>query len=333
MCTSLVLNVADGNHLLGRTMDFSTDLEASPVFSPRDLLWKTDLNNQTVKNRCAFVGAGKLLKNAVFADGVNEKGLSCACLYLPGEAIYSKKIVKAKINLAPHEFVAWILGNIETIDELKQKLDHIHLVDHPLSFLNKTIPLHWILHDQTGNCYVIEPTENRLHLKENPVGVLSNSPHLEWHLNNLRNYLHLSPHCLSEVKFGDYVAQSFSQGSGAYGLPGGYTPPERFVRAAFLKQYSEIPKTEQDAVALVWKILGNVTIPKNVVLTDDNGGTDFTQYISAMCSETKTYYFSSHQFPTVYSITLDSELVISMKSLQTLELKNIYDTKKLSFSI
>ncbi|WP_321384926.1 linear amide C-N hydrolase [uncultured Enterococcus sp.] len=47
-------------------------------------------------------------------------------------------------------------------------------------------------------------------------------------------------------------------------LPGGYTSPERFVRAAFLRSYISNTETVDGALTGIFHLLDNVTIPKGV---------------------------------------------------------------------
>ncbi|RCK13083.1 linear amide C-N hydrolase [Bacillus licheniformis] len=65
-------------------------------------------------------GMGRRLKNALFADGVNEKGLSCAALYFPGYAVYENEAKEQSRNLAPHEFVTWVLSECGDLEDVKK---------------------------------------------------------------------------------------------------------------------------------------------------------------------------------------------------------------------
>lgn len=73
-----------------------------------------------VTNTYGFVGTGKQLEEFLFIDGVNEKGLTIAELYFSNEAVYCEYTAE-KINLAPHELLHWVLGNVADIPDLYQK--------------------------------------------------------------------------------------------------------------------------------------------------------------------------------------------------------------------
>lgn len=175
----------DGKHFLSRTMDFSFPLEPNPIYLPRSYTWVSAVTQSEQTNSYGFIGAGRLLETTYFvADGVNEQGLSVAELYLPGEVYYAKEATAQQLNLAPHELILWLLGNFSTIDEIAEQLGQIRLVEKEAPVLNIVTPLHWIITDRSGRCVVIEPTEDVLQLKENPVGVMTNTPQLEWHIAN-----------------------------------------------------------------------------------------------------------------------------------------------------
>lgn len=311
MCTSIYTATKDNNHLLARTMDFSYPLEAQPVFIPRNYTWNTSTDKTKFTNKYGFVGTGRGLGGTYFvADGVNEMGLAVAELYLPGEAVYHKRASNEKLNLAPHEFIVWLLGNCKSIEEVDEHIKKIQLMEIEVPILGFVTPLHWIITDCTGKSVVIEPTSliQPLKLKKNPIGVMTNTPKLEWHIENLRNYLNVQAVQYNGKQFGDFKATPFSQGTGTSGLPGGYTPPERFVRAAFFKENIEEAENEEEGVHNSFEILNTVKIPKGIVVKSDQVE-DYSQYISVMCNETKSFYFQDYYTNEISSIVLDEEIL------------------------
>lgn len=309
MCTSIFIKTKDSKHLLARTMDFSFPLDPNVLYLPRMYQWVSEADKEKHQSKYGFLGAGRLLGTSYFvADGVNEHGLAIAELYLPQQAVYQKELDSKKVNLAPHEFITWALGNFKSITELKKELSKVNLFEIPAPLLDTVTPLHWILTDTTGACMVIEPTGKMLHLKENPVGVMTNTPLLEWHIENLSNYLNVRPKQYEPVKFGTYTSRPFSQGTGTLGLPGGYTPPERFVRAAFFKENIDQPAIEPEAVTNAVKILATVQIPKGIVVTGDDKE-DYSQYIGMMCNDSKTYYYTDYNNTRISQVTLTDDLL------------------------
>ena len=308
MCTSFTFTDLDDNVFLARTMDFGFELEANPLFCPRDYHWGTETDQTQYRGHLAVVGAGRELEKIVFVDGVNEHGLGGAALYLPGEVQYNPECVSGKVNLAPHEVLYWLLSTCDSLTAVATKVKELNIVDQPVSLLGITSPLHWIFSDRTGKTLVIEPTTLDLVAMDNPVGVLGNSPQLGWHLNNLRNYLHLTGQPSQPASFGSFQATPFSQGTGSFGLPGGFTPPERFVRVAFLKEYTERTHDVNQSLASIYYILSSVWIPRGVVVKAD-GDFDYTQYGGAMNLNSLTYYFAPYGNQALTSVTLTPELL------------------------
>ncbi len=309
MCTSIFTQTKDNKHLLARTMDYSFPLDFNVVYLPREYDWKSAADNAEHQAKYGVLGAGRSLGTSYFlADGVNEHGLAIAELYLPQKAVYQKELEDDKINLAPHEFITWALGQFKSISDLKKSLPKVNLFNVAAPLIDTITPLHWIVTDITGNCMVIEPTQKMLHLKENPVGVMTNTPLLEWHIENLSNYLNVRPKQYEPEKFGEYTSHAFSQGTGTLGLPGGYTPPERFVRAAFFKEHIDQAQSELEAVTNATKILSTVQIPKGIVVTTD-GKEDYSQYTGMMCNESKTYYYTDYHNTRISKIEMTEELL------------------------
>ncbi|NKC68537.1 choloylglycine hydrolase family protein [Vagococcus fluvialis] len=309
MCTSIYLETLDKKHLLARTMDFSFPLNCDIVYLPRNYNWESSSNNEKHSNKYGVIGAGRSLGKSYFlGDGVNEHGLAIAELYLPNKAVYQDNIEDGKTNLAPHEFITWALGKFKTIADLKKALSKVRLINSPAPLIDTVMPLHWIVTNDSGQCFVIEPTGKILHLKENPVGVMTNTPELEWHLENLNNYLNVRPKQFDSVSYGSLKAIPFSQGTGTLGLPGGFTPPERFVRAAFFKENIKKAKTEKEGVNTALKILSTVQIPKGIVVTSDNKE-DYSQFTSIMCHQSKTYYFKDYGNNRISEATINDSLL------------------------
>lgn len=329
MCTSIFTKTKDNKHLLARTMDFSFPLNPDIVYLPRDYTWVSNADNVEHQAKYGLLGAGRMLESTyLVTDGVNEHGLAIAELYLPQKAVYQKEIDEQKINLAPHEFIIWALGNFKSISDIKQTLSKVNLLEVPAPLVNTVTPLHWILTDTTGNCMVIEPTGKMLHLKENPVGVMTNTPLLEWHIENLSNYLNVRPKQYEPNVYGNYTAKAFSQGTGTLGLPGGFTPPERFVRAAFFKENIDRATTEIEAVTNSIRILATVQIPKGIVVTTEEQE-DYSQYVGMMCNESKSYYFTDYNNTRISKVELTKEL-LERKNPKIFVTKKTEDIKKLN---
>ena len=72
------------------------------------------------------------------------------------------------------------------------------------------------------------------------------------------------------------------QGGGMMGLSADYTPPSRFVRATYLKQFAYKASNSSEAIQLAGHILNNVDMATGVARATDGKQTfsDYTQWIN-----------------------------------------------------
>ncbi|MET1247437.1 choloylglycine hydrolase family protein [Sporolactobacillus sp. STCC-11] len=307
MCTSVTLETTDGHHLFGRTMDFATDLGQTVTVVPRNYSWISAASGESIITRYGMIGMASVAEDViVYADGMNEAGLACATLYLPGFADFNDQPSKGKEAVAPHDFVFWSLSQFGSIAEVKEALAKVSLVDFPLAAMGITPPLHWILSDKTGRSIVVEPLEKDIKIVDNPVGVMTNSPDFQWHLTNLRQFIGLRPKQFEATRWEDLELSAFSQGSGSVGLPGDFTPPSRFVRAAYWKNNITGIDTERDGITGLFHILSTCDLPKGAVVTPDNME-DVTLYTSAMCVESGNFYYHGYDNRQITVVNLFRE--------------------------
>ena len=121
------------------------------------------------------------------------------------------------------------------------------------------------------------------------LGVITNSPTYDWHLTNLRNYLHLSPDARQTMALGDLNLTPLGAGSGMLGLPGDYTPPSRFVRATALTASARPLKTSTDAVFEAFRILDNFNIPLGATVPRNALPQDITSATTTAAVELPTW--------------------------------------------
>ena len=118
MCTVMTLKTADGSCLLGRTMDFSMELNPSVYIVPRNYQWINARNTAIVSNPYSFLGTGQETGGLAFADGVNERGFAAAALYFPGYAAYdSPDTAGGALVIAAVELNSFLLGMCASVEQ------------------------------------------------------------------------------------------------------------------------------------------------------------------------------------------------------------------------
>lgn len=309
MCTAITMRSAEGETFFGRTMDFSYVLDPHVYVMPRDYIWSNITGTVDICNPYGFIGTGQDVGKVIFVDGVNEAGFAAAALYFPGYAHFSEPEAEKdgkKISIAAVEMVNFLLGTCASVSHAAEVLKQVNIVGIADPVTESVAPLHWIAADKSGSCMVIEQTDSGMHLYDNPIGVLTNSPGFEWHMTNLRNYAGASPEQIQDSTWGEVTLSPFGQGAGAMLLPGDYTPPSRFVRTAFIKSHSPVPAGREQAVITCFHIMEGVTLPKGAVRTRE-GKDDYTQYTAFVNTATGEYFAKSYDNSQIVAAKLTKE--------------------------
>ncbi len=322
MCTAITLQSEQLENFFGRTMDFSYDINPELYIIPKYYEWNNVFNVNNISNCYSFIGIGQEKDGMLaFFDGVNEKGFAAATLYFAGYAKYdtdANYIDKEPISSL--DFLHYILGRCGSIKELKKILPYIYIKGLPDPITHTVAPLHWIATDKSGECVVIEQTDDGLKILKNEIGVMSNSPTFQWHMTNLINYMNVSQTQINDAYFGKIHLKPFGQAGGTMQLPGGYTSPERFVRTAYQKTHIKKPKNSSDAINACFHIMESVTIPKGIVITNRNAY-DYTKYTAFINTNTCEYFFKTYDNTQVIKASLwdnckDSSKPISLGKLE-----------------
>ncbi|MCB2189129.1 MAG: choloylglycine hydrolase family protein [Deltaproteobacteria bacterium] len=286
-CTGLRLVAQNGATVYGRTMEWGTfDLNSRVAIIPRGYaftgLTPQGANGKSWKARYGVV-ALDMLHRDVLADGMNEKGLAAGMFYHPGFAKYpAYDPAQAADTITAADVLAYILTQFATLAEVKAGMAGVRVVGVEEKAIGGDVPAHWMVVEPSGQALVIEYLDGRLHLFDDPVGVITNAPGFGWHLTNLRNYVNLSPVALPAKKLDDLNFAPLGAGSGMIGLPGDNTPPSRFIRAVAWTQTARPLPDSREAVYEVFRILDNFNLPLGAA----EGSGDAAQNLAGMRSST-----------------------------------------------
>lgn len=284
MCTALVFR--PGGSYFGRTLDyersFGEHLAIAPRAFPLHFRMLPTLSHHPAIAGMAHVEGGFPL----YYDAFNEAGLAIAGLNFPENACYFPPDAK-KTNLAPFELPLWLLGQCESLAQARALLSGIHLAALPFSPSLPLTPLHWLLADRSGSV-CIESTAQGLRVHDNPIEVLTNNPPFEQMCFHLSCFRHLSAKA-GESSFSPRLSlPACSRGMGALGLPGDFSSPSRFVRAAFVKENSLCGPGAQDEVNQLFHIMRSVEQPMGCVRLES--GEERTLY-TCCCDLNRLIYF------------------------------------------
>ena len=301
-CTGITLKSRDGGVVVARTVEWAlNDAQHNKLLVvPRNKQFRGQTpqgyNGKAWTGRYGFVTL-TAYGQPYGPDGMNEAGLYVGVYYLPGFAEYAVyDSLTSGQSMSVGDLMQWMLSSFKTADEIIGELGSVIVVDvENKDFGGAELPFHFKIADPGGNSRIIEiVNKGEIKIYEPYLGVITNSPTYDWHIINQRNYLGLSTQPPATLKFDEYQLSPTGGGSGLIGLPGDFTPPSRFVRAAAFTASCRPLETAVDAVFESFRILDNFNIPLGAQVPKDHLPADIvsaTQVTSSSDLKNKVYYY------------------------------------------
>jgi choloylglycine hydrolase len=302
MCTAITYSTQD--HYFGRNLDLEFSYHEEVTITPRNFPFAFRCKN-TIGQHYALIGMAFVVDNyPLYYDAINEKGLGMAGLNFPGNADYKNECPDAD-NIAPFEFIPWILCQCASVAEARELLSRINLVDISFSSELPLSPLHWMIADQK-EAIVVESVKEGLKVYDNPVGVMTNNPPFDKQLFFLSNYMNLSPEPARNAFAKEIGLEEYSRGMGAIGLPGDLSSASRFAKAAFTRMNAVSGSSEAESVSQFFHILGSVEQQRGCVHLG-NHKYEITIYSSCCNMDKGIYYYRTYENPQVTAVKLFAE--------------------------
>ena len=327
-CTGITLKSKDGATIAARTIEWAESVMNNMyVVVPRNQelqsLTPTGMDGIKFKTKHGFVGLAVEQKEFM-VEGINEKGLSAGLFYFPNYGKYpSYDATQKDKSLADFQVVSYVLAECSTVDEVKETLGKVRIINID----PRSSTVHWRFTEPSGRQIVLEIVDEVMHFYENPLGVLTNSPGIEWHWTNLNNYVNLQPGSVPAHPFGPLEMKNFGHGSGLLGLPGDFTPPSRFVRAAFFQLTAAQQPSAQESAVQAFHLLNNFDIPTGTELPWGKAPADMpsaTQFTVASDTYNRLIYYRTMYNSNIRCIDLKSIDFDKVKYHS----KNLDETKK-----
>lgn len=312
VCTSLRLTAVDGGVVVGRTMEFPGLLQAQVTVLPRGYEGHGIAPSGTGRSWTSthgVVGVDAFGRPGWLTDGMNEAGLYAGLLYMPGFCDYqSADDTPASDCLSITDVPAFLLGTCATVHEARKAMAGVTVWAYEMPGFGSAPPCHAVLHDATGDSVVVEWRRGRQEVRDNPIGVATNAPYLDWHLTNLRNYVGLDAVNPTHIDLAGVRLAPLGQGVGMTGLPADVSPPSRFVRAAAyvasLQPVADGPTLEH----AVLHVMNNFDIPLGFVRPayggDDPDKDERTDWVTVANLTDRHYVLRSRTDPTPRRIDL-----------------------------
>jgi penicillin V acylase-like amidase (Ntn superfamily) len=280
-CTTILVTDASGRAYHGRTLEYSSLLPMDMTYFPAGTKVVSSAPSGeaglTFDTKYPILGMSFQVvpsaKQVAFAEGINDQGVSFSANWLTGtdSPVVGKDAARI---LAASDFGAWVLGNFKTVEEVKEAMRNGQTEFWvPVSPLDPEapLPLHYAINDKSGNSIVVEFTDGKVNIYDNPVGVMTNGPFFPWHLTNLQNYT-FSNVDKDTAQLGKLKIATQDGGIALSALPSAETSQGRFVKAAFYANYVRKAKTPDEAIVTLAHLMNNFDRPYDLTV-DEAGGT------------------------------------------------------------
>jgi penicillin V acylase-like amidase (Ntn superfamily) len=285
-CTRVLWNNNNLAVIAGRTMDWPESTEPELVVFPRGR--KRDggkIGPQVVvrANPAQWTSRYGSLVTTVYnigtVDGLNERGLAGHLLYLTATDFGPRDESKPGIHAGL--WLQYALDNAATVTEALALLDAVQIVMAEARGRKATV--HLALEDASGDSAIVEHIDGKvvIHHGRN-YNVMTNDPPYDQQLALLHKMA-------SE--------NDFANPSSATRLPGNVSPTDRFQRAAYFQRVLPEPRNEREAVASMFAIMANVSVPFGAPYRDF--GVYNTEYRTVTNLTDRTYYFQLTTNPSV----------------------------------
>ncbi len=302
MCTAITYKTKD--HYFGRNLDLEYSYQETVTITPRNYPFKFR-SGQAINKHYALIGMAYVADDyPLYYEAINEKGLGMAGLNFPGNAYYHE-LKNNQDNVAPFEFIPWILSQCATVDEAKKLLANLNIANINFSDSLPASPLHWIIAD-LKNSITVESVKDGLKVYDNPVGVLTNNPTFDMQMFNLNNYMSLSIEPPVNNFSKNLNLDIYSRGMGALGLPGDLSSASRFVKATFTKMNSLSGTSERESISQFFHILTSVEQQRGCVHMGEDKY-EITIYSSCCNMDKGIYYYTTYENSQISAINMHHE--------------------------
>jgi penicillin V acylase-like amidase (Ntn superfamily) len=281
-CTRVLWNSNKLAVVVGRTMDWPESTDPILAMLPRGMNREGGRAGPQVvvaDNPARWTSKYASLVTTIYgvgtADGLNERGLGAHMLYLQATDFGPRDA--SKPGLQAGLWAQYALDNAATVTEALALLDQVQVVK--MTARGHDANVHLALDDASGDSAIIEYIDGKPvvhHGRE--FRIMTNDPSYDQQLALLKK-------------------QDFSKPSSDMPLPGNVDPRDRFQRAAYYEALLPEPKNEREAVAGMFAIARNVSVPFGAPY--ESFGIYNTEYRTVMNLTDRRYYFELTTSPNV----------------------------------
>jgi choloylglycine hydrolase len=166
--------------------------------------------------------------------------------------------------------------------------------------------------DAGGASIVIEYTNGKLDVYDNPTTVMTNEPPFPIHLQNLARYQYMTNRLPAPIQVNGLKLAAPSSGDGVNGLPAGFIATSRFVRAFWFRQFALDFQTPEQGVQIARHILNRFDLPPGTVMTEASAagesggvaGAEIKQWMTVIDLRNAVIYASTYEHPNLFKVNV-----------------------------
>ncbi len=308
-CTRILANNKGDFVVVARSMDWATTTEPIITVLPRGLRHdggkvgpKEEISANPLKWTSDYGSVVTTIYGVGSADGINERGLAAHMLYFPPADYGARQASKPGLQAA-----LWAQYALDTAANVSQALANlkkiqVQKIEIQTHGQTQRATVHLALEDASGDSAVLEYIGGKLVVYHGrQYRVMTNAPAYDEQLRLLGQLNYTNPTMDTHV-------------------PGNVNPRDRFQRATYFLSVLSTPKTQRQAIAGMFTLIRNVSIPFGAPV---NGSTFDTEYRTVSDLTDKRYYFELTTAPNVIWVDLKKLNFDPGASVMTLNPNNV----------
>lgn len=283
-CSRVMYQGVDSLFVVGRSLDWRTPIPTNLYVYPRGMQ-KVSSNLTNHLSWTSKYGAVYAVSyDGGITEGMNEEGLVINGLFCKG-TIYNDERAEYKPQMSLAVFVAWMLDQCATTDEVAQLLRDNDFAIQGAKFDGGTVSqLHWGVTDKTGKSIIFEFDHGKINVYEmGDYLAMTNDP--TW------------PKMTAIIDYWNNIG-------GNNMLPGTVKSPDRCVRANYFAHHVSKTDDPDRAVAICRSILVNSSVPYTYEI-EGQPELSSTQWRTYAVPANLRYYYDYVVNPGYYYVDLN----------------------------
>ncbi|HAT1683936.1 TPA: linear amide C-N hydrolase [Klebsiella oxytoca] len=271
-CTSLAITDKQGEVFHGRTLEYMQDLPSwltyYPAGTPFDKIAPDGEPGIHYASRYAILAVTSVITDGNSRDvleGINNAGLSFSENMIMGAELTPVPVTEYKKALPVTSLGEWALARFTSVGEVREAIKVGYFWSPVLKRLgNMKSPFHYAFYDKKGGSIVVEVSDGKLHVYDNPTRVMTNGPDFPWHLTNLNNYTQLTNEDRSSGTLGGVSVTQPDSGIAVSALPSSDTSVGRFIRGVYYTTWAQQATSSREAINTLAHIMSRFDRPRNI---------------------------------------------------------------------